>query len=341
MKLNPRDALVALAKPDPNKTAILIYGANAMRVALKRQKLVKGLIGPSGEEEMRLTRISGTDLRRDSALLNDAIKAVGFFPGPRVVLVEDATENCADAILGALKDWRPGDAQMIIIGGAMKPSSKIRKAFEVHPDTWVLAIYDDPPSSVEVDALLAETGLKDLTSEARISILELSKDLDPGDFQQYLEKLSLYCLSQVGAVTVMDVEHCAPQSTEAAVDDLIGLVAELKSNELSVVMHKLVAQGSTATGLCIAALRHFRTLHTVVCDPSGLSEGLSRLRPPVFGPRRDRLQRQIKLWSREQLEKVIILLLDTDLKLRSANQTAPQMAEVQRCLIRISMMGNR
>ena len=38
MKLNSRDALAAFAKPDPNKTAILIYGANAMRVALKRQR---------------------------------------------------------------------------------------------------------------------------------------------------------------------------------------------------------------------------------------------------------------------------------------------------------------
>ena len=50
MKLSARDALAALARPDPNKTGVLIYGANAMRVALKRQQLIKGLIGPQGEE---------------------------------------------------------------------------------------------------------------------------------------------------------------------------------------------------------------------------------------------------------------------------------------------------
>ena len=341
MKLSSRDALIAFSKPDPKKMAILIYGANAMRVALKRQELIRGLIGPDGEEEMRLTRLQGGELRRDIAALNDAIKAVGFFPGPRVVLVEDANENCADTILAALSDWQPGDAQMVIIGGAMKPTSKIRKALETHPNTWALAVYDEPPSAGEVKAAIEKAGLDDLSPEADISLSELSKTLDPGDFQQYLEKLSLYCMSQVGPVTATDVEQCAPQSTEAVVDDLIGLVADLKDNQLPLILQKISAQGVTATGLCISALRHFRMLHTAACDPSGIAQGLSRLRPPVFGPRRDRLQRQINLWSREQLEKVISLLLDTDLKLRSAGQTAPQMAQVERCFIRISMMGKR
>ena len=56
MKLSARDALTAFANPDPKKTGVLVYGANPMRVALKRQQLVKGLIGTAGEGEMRLTR---------------------------------------------------------------------------------------------------------------------------------------------------------------------------------------------------------------------------------------------------------------------------------------------
>jgi hypothetical protein len=48
MKLSTRDAVAAIAKPDLNKTGVLIYGANAMRVALKRQQLIKGLIRTAG-----------------------------------------------------------------------------------------------------------------------------------------------------------------------------------------------------------------------------------------------------------------------------------------------------
>ena len=39
MKLSARDALTAFANPDPKKTGVLVYGANPMRVALKRQHI--------------------------------------------------------------------------------------------------------------------------------------------------------------------------------------------------------------------------------------------------------------------------------------------------------------
>ena len=51
MKLSPRDAPTYFAKPDATKTGLLIYGSDAMRVALRRQEVVKALIGENGEDE--------------------------------------------------------------------------------------------------------------------------------------------------------------------------------------------------------------------------------------------------------------------------------------------------
>ena len=81
MKLAGDKANNYFSNPDANHTTILIYGADSMRVALRRQELLKALIGDNAEEEMRLTRISGSDLRSDPALLLDGLKANGFFPG--------------------------------------------------------------------------------------------------------------------------------------------------------------------------------------------------------------------------------------------------------------------
>ena len=67
MKLSPREAPGYFAKPDPASTGLLIYGADAMRVALRRQEVIRALIGEAGEEEMRLTRIAPADLRKDPA----------------------------------------------------------------------------------------------------------------------------------------------------------------------------------------------------------------------------------------------------------------------------------
>ena len=42
-----------------------------------------------------------------------AIKAISFFPGPRVAFVEDATELTGDIVAKALEDWQEGDAVII------------------------------------------------------------------------------------------------------------------------------------------------------------------------------------------------------------------------------------
>ena len=65
MKLAGRQANGYFSKPETNRIGLLIYGADAMRVALKRQQVIAALIGPEGEAEMRLTRIAAGELRKE------------------------------------------------------------------------------------------------------------------------------------------------------------------------------------------------------------------------------------------------------------------------------------
>jgi len=341
MKLTARDAPGYFARPDADKTGLLIYGGDAMRVALRRQQVVKALVGPQGEEEMRFTRIAGADLRKDPAMLADAVKAVGFFPGPRVVLVEEVNETLADKIIPAVEDWAPGDAQVIVTAGSLKATSKLRKFFESHRNAYAVGIYDDPPSRGEIEAMLKDGGLQNLSDEAMRDMVALAQTLDPGDFRQTVEKLALYKLGDPVPVTGADIEACAPASTEAAIDDVLNVVAEAQPSEIGPVMARLQAQGVQGVALCIGAMRHFRTLYAVASHPGGPGEGIGRLRPPVFGPRRDRILRQAQGWGAAKLQDALTLLTDTDLQLRSAGRTAPDMALVERTLIRLAMMAGR
>ena len=53
MKLNPRELSKFLDKPDPSLAAVLFYGSDTVRVALKRQEYLENLLGPNAEQEMR------------------------------------------------------------------------------------------------------------------------------------------------------------------------------------------------------------------------------------------------------------------------------------------------
>lgn len=339
MKLSPRDAEGYFARPDATKTGILIYGADAMRVALKRQQILAALLGPNADEEMRLTRLSGSDLRSDPTLLLDAIKAVGFFPGPRSAFVEEATDAAAPAVLSALSDWAEGDAQIIVTAGQLKPSSKLRKAFETHPNAYAVGIYDDPPTRSEIERILSAAGIRNVPREPMSALVDLAGELGPGDFARTVEKLALYKRGDEAELSLDDIQTCAPQSSEAGLDDVLNIVAEGRPGEIGPLMRRLVAQGTTAVSLCIGATRHFRTLYTCAADPGGPAQGIGRLRPPVYGKRRDRILRQAQSWGAPRLETALTLLTDTDLQLRSAGQTAPAMALVERALIRLAMLA--
>jgi DNA polymerase-3 subunit delta len=341
MKLNPREALGYFAKPDPARTGLLVYGADAMRVALKRQQVIAALVGPGGNEEMRLTRIPASDLRKDPALLLDAIKAIGFFPGPRVAFVEDANETIADVVSAAVHDWQDGDAQIVVTASALKATSKLRKLFEGHKNAFSVGIYDDPPSREEIERTLSDAGIVLPSSEMMGQLTALAGDLDPGDFRQTMDKLGLYKRGDTTPLTGDDITACAPTSTEAALDDVLNIVAETRASEIGPVMRKLQAQGVTAVSLCIGATRHFRTLYAAASDPGGPSAGIGRVRPPVFGPRRDKMVRQAQNWGVNKLETALTLLTDTDLKLRSAGQNAPALAVMERALIRLAMLGQQ
>lgn len=328
MILRGAEASRYCAKPDPARAGLLIHGADAMRVALKRAEAIAALIGPEGEAEMRLTRLSGGDLRKQSSLLGDALTSPGFFPGPRVVWLEEATDGLSETIAAALKLWRPGDGGLIVTAANLTAKSALKTLFDKHPAAVSIGLYDDPPSREEIEAELTRAGLRRIDPAAMADLTALARALDPGDFRQTLTRVALYKFDDPAPLTSAEVASLAPATIEAEVDELIHATAEGRVVEVGPLMRRLEGQGTTAVTICIAALRHFRALHQAAADP-----GKARL----FGPRRDASLKQATRWGVRLLEQATALLIETDLTLRSASR-APTHAVIERALIRLAMM---
>lgn len=337
MKLSPRDAQAYFKSPDRNAAGLLIFGEDATRVALRRRDVVAALLGPEAEGEMRLNRVAAADLRSDPAALLDAVKAVGFFPGPRGVVIDAATDGLAPIFAEALSSWAAGDAQIIATAGRLTAKSPLRKLFEGHKSAYAAAIYDDPPGRAEIEDLLRAAEIKSVSRAAWADLEALARTLPPGDFRQTIDTLGLYKHSDDTEVSPADIDAVAPLTRDAGVDDVLDAAADAAVDRIGPLLARLSAQGVSPVNLCILALRHFRALYAAAIHPGGPAAGLSALRPPVFGTRRDRMQRQAHAWGARQLETALSLLVDTDLTLRST-AAAPQMAVMERALIRLAMM---
>ncbi|MCY4153269.1 MAG: DNA polymerase III subunit delta [Aestuariivita sp.] len=341
MKLNKSQADAYFRKPTPDATGLLIYGADPTRVSPKRKHVIKNLIGENGEQELRLTRFTSAELRADPSLLRDAIKTISFFPGPRVVLVEEAIDSVFSAIEAAVAAWEPNDAQIIVTAGQLKATSRLRKLFEGHKNARAIALYDDAPSLAELQSMLATAELRNVDRDAMSALAQFSGDLGPGDFQQLLTKIATYKIGDDRSLSITDVAACAPSSIDATLEDAVNAVAEARHQDIDSILRRLEAQGTTGVALCIGIMRHFRTLYAAAADPKGAATGITRVRPPVFGPRRNRMLRQCQNWGVYKLERAIAQITEVNLQLRSPNQNAPEMALVERLLIRLSMLAKR
>ncbi|MFY0623112.1 MAG: DNA polymerase III subunit delta [Pelagimonas sp.] len=341
MKLNARDANNFFRNPDPKVSGLLIFGEDTMRVAMKRQEVIGNIVGPEGEAEMRLTRIQGAELRKEPALLLDAVKAQGFFPGARAVLVEEATDGLSKIFTTALGEWREGDAQIIVTGGQLTAKSALRKVFEGSKVALSAALYNDPMGRAEIESELARAGLQSVSPDAMAALENLARGLTPGDFRQVLEKTALYKMEDATPLTADEVTLNAPASIEAEMDEIFNVLAEARMKEIAPVMQRLAAQGVAPVTLLIMGMRHFRTLYALASAPGGPAQGVQRMRPPIFGPRRDRMVRQAQGWSIDRLENALGVLMDTDLTLRSAGQKAPALALVERAFVRLAYLARR
>jgi DNA polymerase-3 subunit delta len=340
MKLSPRDAAGFLKRPDPRVPGILIYGGDAMRVSESRAGLVKAFTGPEAETEMRLERMQGGDLRKDTTAAIDAIKAQGFFPGPRAVVIDEANEYAVDALKLALSEWAEGDALLVVTAGALKKTSKLLKLFEGDKRAYSLAIYDDPPGRAEIEKMLSVEGLTDLSADAMRDLTSLAQTIEPGDFRQTLTRIALYKLNDDTPLTPTEIAMLAPQSAEADIDDILNAMAEGRMGDLAPILSRLAAQGVQPVAVCIGAARHFKVLHALVSDPRGPAQAIGTLRPPIFGPRRDKMLRQAQNWSLQRVEDALRELTATDLALRSSTR-APTRALAERALIRLTGMARR
>lgn len=321
------------AKPDPARAGLLIFGADAMRVALRRAEVIAALIGPEGGAEMRLTRMSGADLRKEPALLQDAVKAIGFFPGPRVAFVEDATDTLAPVIEAALADWRAGDAQIVVTAGGLTAKSTLKTLFDKHSHAFSAGLYDDPPSREEIEDALRKAGLRDIDAAASADLNTLARSLDPGDFRQMLEKIALYKHGDATPLMADEVAALAPATIEAEVEEVVNATADKRLGDIGPLMRRLEGQGMQPVTICIRALQHFRVLHSAASDPTG--QGMARAR--VNYKAKEVMARQASNWGARSLEDALTALIDCDLTLRSTSR-APTFALMERTLMRLASM---
>ncbi|MEM1298936.1 MAG: DNA polymerase III subunit delta [Pseudomonadota bacterium] len=338
MKLAGRQALAFCARPDAAVSGVLIHGADAGQVMAARQALVKSVLGDP-VDDLRLTRIDAAEARKDAAAVGDALRAQGFFPGRRVVLVEGASDGAAKPFGAALEGADAADALLVATADALPTRSALRKLFEGAGGLMALQLFADGWDRADIGPALAQQGLACGISEDAVEVLAAAlHGMDHGSGQRLLELVVLFGMDRGEPISATEVSRLVPAGLGADTDDLVTAIAGGSPERIGPLLRRIAAEGSAPVGVLLAMQRHFRQLLQAGSAPGGPSAGLAALRPPVWGPRRDQMQGQLRRWTAARLEQACRLLLEVDAGLRSS-QLAPDWAVLERVALRLAIMG--
>lgn len=342
MKLNGRDAARFAARPDKAMAGALIWGDDGVTVAERSQQLCKAWLGEGDGAELRRSDISALEARRDAALIVDAMKSTGFFAGPQLILVENATDAATAAISAALAAAGPNDGFLLVSAGSLMARSTLRKLFESARNAVTLPCYEEPLAREAVMRSLADQGAARVSEAALAEIEAITRGLDRGAARGFLTQLALYKLDDASEIGSADILAVAPDHGDGYIDALLEAVLDGRAGEIGRLLQRLESQGQAATSVVIAAGRQFRQMHQVLAAASGttLEDAAAQLRPPVYGPRRDMLIRACRKWGVDHVEIAMRHVLETDRALRGSAGAAGY-AALSRTLVRLTLMGAR
>jgi DNA polymerase-3 subunit delta len=336
VKLAGARAAAFCARPDAATIGALLHGPDAGLVALRRRELVDFL---TEGDDLRLTRLEPGAALKDPAEIDAALRARGFFPGRRVVLIEGARDPLAGPLKEILAGIGPEDAFLAVTASGLTARSALRRLFEAAGGLAALGLYPEPPGEAELAALLREAGpAGGLTSEAAQDLAAVANQIDRGALLQLIEKIAVFALDQDGPLDQNALAPLLPAAADSEIDRLVAAVTEGRAEAVGPLIGRLAAAGVGAAGMLIATGRHFRQLLGLAAARDGIDAALGRLRPPAFGPRRRALAAQARHWGPGRLETANRLLFQADRTLRSAGGR-PDRALVERCLIRLAMMA--
>lgn len=335
MKVPAARARGFAARPDPRAAGILIYGPETAEIDALRKTLTDALSADG--EAPDITRMEAAEVRRDPAALSDALRASALFGGRPLVVLENAGDGLAGAIGAAMEGLAPGEAHLVVTAGGLAAKSKLRKLFEGGDTLAALPVYARALDRAALQEMLQAEGAR-LGEDAMARLEAFAEMAEAAELRGLVRTLGLLSLDgkPVDAATL---EGLLPETVEGEVDAVVSATLSRSAEQALGALSRMGAAGGPASA--VSALgRQFRQLHALTAAPDGPEQAVGRLRPPVFGPRRDLLLRAARAWPEAAAERALSMIADTELAVR-ATGGPPDRATAERLIVRLCMLRGR
>lgn len=336
--VRPGDVEAVLARRDPGKSVVLLFGPDIGLVRERADALVRQAV-PDASDPFALVRLEGDELSSDPRRLIDETSTIGLFGGDRVIRVRAGSRNIVPALKPVL-EGAPG-ALVVVEAGDLKRGAPLRSLCEDSPKALAIACYADTQRDLLklVDAMMAEASLS-IDRDAR----ELLVSLIGGDrlaSRGEIAKLVLYAMG-TGRVTLEDVRVIVGDASALALDDVVDCTLSGDTHGAITALSKAFGAATRPDAVLGALLRGLSALHLMAMQMEG---GLSaervveKARPAIHFSRRAKMERALRALSADRCMKALLAVDEAILSARRNATLAPAICE--RTVLQVSQQAAR
>jgi DNA polymerase-3 subunit delta len=328
-----------LARPDPSRPIILLYGPDAGLVRERADALMASAVDDPNDP-FSLVKMDGDELAAEPSRLVDEAMTVPLFGGRRAIRIRAGSRSFASGI-DTLSEMQLSDCRIVIEAGELRPDAPLRKACEKAKSAVAIACYADSERDLAklIDDELRASNLK-IAPDARAALTSLLGG-DRQASRNEIRKVALYAHGK-GEVTLDDVAAIVTDASGLTLDPIVDSAFAGRAADVESAFAKAMAAGTNAGFIIMTAQRQAAALHKARLS---IEEGRSELEaldsgfPRLHFSRKTLVETALRNTSTERMARVMAQLADAAFDMRRQSTLAEVIA--QRALLAIAVNARR
>lgn len=312
----------ALDQPDAATRFYLFHGADDAGSRALAGQLLKGL----GAEKFSL---AGSDLKSDPAALADEAGAISLFGGRRLIWIEPAGEEIAEAV-EALLEAPACESPVVAIAGSLRKTSALLKLAETH--ALALSHVSYVPEGRDLERIVIELG-RDHGLLVNPDVARRVANSVGGNqalAAQELAKFALYLAAEPAAPRELDPDTVDLLGADSADADLMRLGDLALAGRMDALLDELsrLPQGGSETVPILRALQRrllmLAPLRARIERGEPVGAVMTAMGKFLFWKDKPLIQRMLSTWPAERLAEAAsrVAALERQIMLRPLNDQA-------------------
>ena len=328
-----------LARPDPGRPIILLYGPDAGLVRERADALLASAVDDPNDP-FSLVRLDGDELSAEPSRLVDEALTVPLFGGRRAIRVRAGSRNFASGV-DTLAETSLRDCRIVIEAGDLRPESPLRKICERAKTAVAIGCYPDGERDLAklIDDELRLANLR-MAGDARAALMALLGG-DRQASRNELRKLTLFAHGE-GEVTLDHVMAVVADASEMKLDPIVDGAFAGRPDLVESEFAKAMVAGTYPGVIISAAQRQAAWLHKsalAIAEGTPVSTLLDGGFPRLHFSRKPMTETALRNFSAAKLVAIIEQLATAALDMRK--QTSLAAAIAQRTLLSIAANARR